>query len=257
MSKHITPDLPVALFDSGAGGIGVLREVKKLLPREQFLYFGDAANAPYGERTADEIAALVLSHATRLLDSCKALVLACNTATAVAADTLRRRFPDRIIVGMEPALRPAVAVAPHPRVLVLATALTLAEEKFAKLLAAYREQADIYPVPAPRLVTFVENGQASSRECGAYLTALLSPYLDKRPDAVVLGCTHFPFARVAISRVVGEGVPLFDGARGTARQLVKRLAAAALLAPTGTVGGLTLTTSDPEQLPLYRRLLES
>ena len=252
MSKNITPDLPVALFDSGAGGIGVLREVKKLLPWEQFLYFGDAANAPYGERTADEIAALVLSHATRLLGACKALVLACNTATAVAAAALRRRFPDRIIVGMEPALRPAVAVAPHPRVLVLATALTLREEKFAKLLAEYRGQADICPIPAPRLVTFVENGQAASHECEAYLAALLAPYLTPRPDAAVLGCTHFPFARAAISRVVGEGVPLFDGARGTAHQLARRLAAADLLAPGGAVGAVTLRASDPTRLPLYR-----
>ena len=140
---------PIALLDSGAGGIGVLREVQKLLPREQLLYFGDTANAPYGERSDEEILALVTRAAEHLIPRAKALVLACNTATSVAAEHLRRRYPAYPIIGMEPALRPALHTAPHPRIAVLATAATLRSKRFADLCQMYAQNATVWPISAP------------------------------------------------------------------------------------------------------------
>jgi glutamate racemase len=244
---------PIALFDSGVGGIGVLREVKKLLPREQLIFFGDAANAPYGERPAEEILRLTLIAAERLIAHAKALVLACNTATAVAAAELRRRYPDHPVIGMEPALCPALSVGAHPTVLVLATEATLRQEKFAQLRQKCERSATVRALSAPGIVRLVEAGLADSPQMDAYLRSLLAP-LPKRPDAVVLGCTHFPFARAALQRVLGN-VPLFDGAAGTAKELHRRLAARGLLS-AASEGGILLHTSNPASLPLMARLLE-
>lgn len=231
-----------------------MREVKKLLPAEQLTFFGDAANAPYGERPTAEIRRLVLESATRLLKDCKALVLACNTATAVAAEELRSLYPDTPIIGMEPALRPAVSVKAHPVVLVLATAATLRMEKFGHLQENYAKNATVFKIPAPNIVRLVEMGLADSPEMDTYLDGLLTPFKHDPPDAVVLGCTHFPFAAAAIRRVLGRDVPLFDGAKGTARELARRLAAEDLLAPQNAVGGITLTASEPRSLPLFTSL---
>ncbi|MBO4452973.1 MAG: glutamate racemase [Clostridia bacterium] len=251
----IDPASPVAVFDSGAGGIGVLREVKKALPAERFFYFGDTANAPYGEKSDAEILRLTSFHAARLLLSSKALVIACNTATALAVSSLRERYPDRVIVGMEPALLPALAVAPRPRVLVLATPATLGSAKFRRLLEKANAQATVLPVAAAELVPLVESGLADAPKTDETLQKLLAPYLSPRPDAVVLGCTHFPFAARAILRVVGDDVPLFDGAAGTARQLARALGEKGLLSPSGERGGVFLSSSDARALPLYKRLL--
>lgn len=227
---------PVAVFDSGVGGIGVLRELQKELPDENFLYFGDCANAPYGERKTDEIRELVLARAERLFCRAKALVLACNTATAAAVAELRRRWAEPI-VGMEPAIHPALSVAPHPKILVLATAATLREEKFAALLAACKGEAEITPLAAPGLVRFAESGVTGGRAVREYLSRLLAPFRERRFDAAVLGCTHFPFFRAELLRAFGYPLPLFDGAAGTARETAHRLAAAHLTRPPEIPGG--------------------
>lgn len=224
---------PVAVFDSGIGGIGVLRELQKLLPNESFLYFGDRKNAPYGEKTAAALQALVLSHATRLLCRCKALVLACNTATAVAAERLRAEFCEPII-GIEPALAPALCASPAPRILVLATSITLKEEKFAALLARCRGRAEIRTLAAPLLVRFAENGITRGTEVDAYLRTLLAPMHAFCPTAVVLGCTHFPLFQEAIAAAFPYPIRFFDGAYGTAKQTKARLLQAGLLRPTPT-----------------------
>lgn len=244
---------PIALFDSGAGGISVLREVKKLLPREQLLYFGDTANAPYGERSDSEVRQLVLDAAARLIPHCKALVLACNTATAVAAAELRRRHPDTPVIGMEPALHPALKAGGHPVVAVLATAATLRSEKFKNLCKRYEKTAFFHPIQAPGIVRLVEAGQADSPYMDIYLKELLLS-LPKRPDALVLGCTHFPFAKAALERVFGD-IPCFDGATGTAKELCRRLQQQDLLAPDTAAGGILLTASVATSLPLFSKLL--
>lgn len=243
---------PIALYDSGVGGISVLQEVQKLLPREQLLYFGDTANAPYGERSDREVLQLVLQAAEGLIPHIKALVLACNTATAVAAATLRQRHPEIPIIGMEPALLPALRTAAQPTVAVLATAATLRSEKFRKMRDLYQKNADVWQISAPGIVRLVEKGLGDSPEMDAYLQGLLAA-LPVCPDAVVLGCTHFPFAKAALRRVLGD-IPCFDGAKGTAQELIRRLRERELLTPA-PVGGLLLTASNADSLPLMASLL--
>ena len=248
---------PIAVFDSGIGGIGVLREVKQALPNENLLYFGDDANAPYGDRPTGEILSLVLMHAERLLSSAKALVLACNTATAVAVEALRERYPTTPIIGIEPAIKPALTVTAHPRILILATSTTLREKKLQALLAAHASEATFYKCAAPGLVRLVEAGLADSSEAERYLTTLLAPFCDQnRPNAVVLGCTHFPFAKAAILRVLGADMPLFDGALGTARELSRQLTEKKLRNPSCAQGRIKLTSSAALMLPLYKKLLD-
>lgn len=254
MNPTFSRNAPIALFDSGAGGIGVLREVQKLLPGEQLLYFGDSQNAPYGEKTTHEIRQLVLAAADRLIPRSKALVLACNTATAVAAEDLRSRYPDFPIIGMEPALCPALRVSAHPRIAVLATAATLREQKFAALRKKCEKSATVWEIPAPGIVRLVEQGLADSPMMDAYIKSLLAP-LPSLPDAIVLGCTHFPFAKRAFRRVAGSRIPILDGSVGTARQLVRRLAARNALSPHSGSGSILLTTSRADSLPLLTKML--
>ena len=214
-------ELPIAVFDSGLGGISVLRALVQRLPGEDFLYFGDSANAPYGVRPVAEVRRLTQDVIGRLYDrGIKAAVIACNTATSAAIGPLRAAFPDIPVIGIEPALKPAVAH--HRRVLVLATPLTLREEKFVALMHQCAGCAEIVPLPCPELVEFVERGELDSPALTAYLARQLGPYAG-RVDAAVLGCTHFPFARRAIRAALGGNVTLYDGSDGTARETLRQL----------------------------------
>ena len=219
----------VAVFDSGVGGISVLRHLRRELPGERFLYFGDSANAPYGTRPTEEIRDLTIDAAEKLMArGIKALVLACNTATAAAIKDLRLRHPETIIIGIEPALKMATDRWPGGRIGVMATPATLREGKFTRLMARCAEECTVVKLPAAGLVELVESGKANSPESEALLTPLLAPHRGQL-DAVVLGCTHYPFAAATISRLLGEGCKLLDGGRGTAVQTRRRLAAADLL----------------------------
>ena len=221
---------PIAVFDSGVGGLSVLRELVAQMPSEHFLYFGDSANAPYGTRPTAEIRSLTLAHAECLFDrGAKALVVACNTATSAAIGALRARWPDRVIIGIEPALKLAVSRHPGGCIGVLATEATLREEKFAALLQRCAENCHILKCPCPELVEFVERGELTGPALERCLAARLAPVLAAGPDALVLGCTHFPFAAGAIRRVVGPDVELLDGSAGTARETKRRLLDAGLL----------------------------
>lgn len=219
----------IAVFDSGVGGISVLRELVRLMPQERYLYFGDSANAPYGTRPTAEVRALTLAAAERLMArGCKALVVACNTATAAAIIDLRAKYPDKIIIGIEPALKVAADHFPGGEVGVMATPVTLREEKFDVLLHRFTDACTVHKIPAPGLVELVERGMAVSEESEALLRPLLSPYRD-RLAAVVLGCTHYPFAAPVIGKLLGEHTALLDGGPGTARQTRRRLEAEGLL----------------------------
>lgn len=252
--KYITA--PIAVLDSGIGGIGVLRELKKALPGESFLYFGDSANAPYGEKTAEEILKIVFSRAARLACRAKALVLACNTATAAAAKELRAKLPLPVI-GMEPAVRPALRVCPHPRVLVLATKATLEGAKFRALMQKTPD-AEIIALAAPGIVRLVEAGTLTGAAPRAYLAELLAPYRGIRFDAVVLGCTHFPFLTAELRRALDYPVPFFDGAAGTARETARRLAAAGLLRGNSAARGpCPDCTKSFDHFPGKSRMLNS
>ena len=219
----------IAVFDSGVGGISVLRHLRQALPQERFLYFGDSANAPYGTRPSWQIRDLTMAAAKMLMDrGCKALVVACNTATAAAIEDLRKAYPNRIIIGIEPALKIASDRFPGGTVGVMATPATLREEKFARLLSRFADHCRVVKLPAAGLVELVEAGKGNGAEAEALLRPLLAPYCGKL-DAVVLGCTHYPFAGEAISRLLGQDTVLLDGGAGTARETRRRLEAAGLL----------------------------
>jgi len=247
----------IGVFDSGVGGISVLRHLVAQMPQERFLYFGDSANAPYGTRPTEEIRVLAENVARNLLSrNVKALVVACNTATAAAISHLRAAYPGTVIIGIEPALKPAALRFPGGTVGVMATNATLREEKFNRLLADYGKDTRVVLLPAPGIVELVEAGKADSPEMDALLEPLLGPWRGKL-DGLVLGCTHFPFAAAAIRRVIGPDTVLFDGGEGTARNTCRRLALEGLLRESGQ-GEVIFENSagDPMLLDLSRQLLE-
>ena len=247
-------DSYIAVFDSGVGGISVLRHLVRLMPQERFLYFGDSANAPYGTKTKEQVRILTFAAAEMLIKKgIKALVVACNTATSAAINELREAYPELIVIGIEPALKLAADRFPGGHLGVMATPMTLREEKFSRLMDRFSDSCEIYKIPAPGLVELIEAGRADSPETDELLKKLFSPY--PRPDALVLGCTHYPFAAKAISRVLGEQVALLDGGDGTARETKRRLQEAGLLR-TGE-GSVTFENSkdSPELLALSKQLL--
>ena len=206
----------IAVFDSGVGGISVLRELRKQMPGENYLYFGDSANAPYGNRSTEQVRQLTLQAVERMRPrGIKALVIACNTATSAAVRVLREMYPDLIVVGIEPALKMAADRFPKGRVGVMATKVTLREEKFAYQAARF-PQVQVERICAPGLVELVEAGKVSGPEVENLLRDILSPYAGKL-DALVLGCTHYPFVRKTVAQILGPATALFDGGEGTAR----------------------------------------
>ncbi|MDY6352427.1 MAG: glutamate racemase [Lachnospiraceae bacterium] len=227
---------PIAVFDSGVGGISVLRELVRVMPQERFYFYGDSANAPYGTKSRYEVLTLTKDHVENFIDrGAKGICIACNTATSAAVRQLRLEYPEIPIVGIEPALKPAVSFMDHPKVLVMATPMTIAEEKFQDLLKKYGEEATVYPLACPGLMEFVEEGKAGTREVQDFLNDLLLDYAPGGKygpvDAVVTGCTHYPFVADQIEIALGGGTKVFDGANGTAREMRRRLFAADLLLP--------------------------
>ena len=226
--NHVTDY--IAVFDSGVGGISVLRHLVAHMPGERFLYYGDSANAPYGSRTTEEVRQLTLAAAEKLTTEypLKALVIACNTATAAAVKDVRAAYPDLIVIGIEPALKVAADNFPGGRIGVMATEVTLREEKFDALLHRFEEDCTITKIPAPGLVQLIEAGKVEGEELEDFLHSLLDAYVGKL-DALVLGCTHYPFAHKAIRSVLGPEVQLLEGGAGTARETKRRLREAGLL----------------------------
>ncbi len=244
----------IGVFDSGVGGISVLRELVKCMPQEKYLYFGDSANAPYGSKTTQQVRELALAAAQHLMaQGIKALVVACNTATAAAIRQLRETYPDTIIVGIEPALKLAADRFPTGRVGIMATEVTLREEKLAHQLERF-PGLQTQLIPAPGLVELIENGKGDSAEAQALLEKLLSPYAGQL-DALVLGCTHYPFVKQTVVNILGADTLLLDGGEGTARQTRRCLEEAGLLREGA--GSVTIENSlhTPGILALSMNLL--
>ena len=249
---------PVGIFDSGVGGISVLGTAHRLLPEEDFIYYGDTAHAPYGTKTEQEVVVYARAAANFLLaQGVKALLIACNTATCAAAATLRSEHPDLIIIGMEPALKLAHDRCPQGQILVLATPVSLASRKYQMLYEAYGEHA--VSLPCPGLMDFAERGEVDSPALHDYLDRLLSPYLTggQEPAAVVLGCTHYPFLRRAIKRALPASTLVLDGNEGTVRQLRRRLKEADLLRNDSAHAGEIrfFSSAGDAALPLMKHLL--
>ena len=243
------------MIDSGVGGLSVLALARKKLPEENFLFYADAANAPYGDKKPEEIRALLHKIIQSVSDKrIKAILIACNTATSAAAAVLREEL-DIPVIGVEPALKPAV-LNTTGQVVVLATRLTIREEKFRKLLDQYKEGRDIVPLSCPGLMEIVEK-DPEGKEAGAYLEDVIGPYRTTA-EAVVLGCTHYIFLRPLFGRLFPE-IRIFDGNEGVTNHLGNVLAAGE---KTGGKGILELDCSitDPCEKERYlqkcRKMLE-
>lgn len=225
------PDAPIGVFDSGVGGLSVLREIRQLLPNESLLYVADSGHVPYGEKSPEYIRERCVLITEHLLEQgAKALVLACNTATAAAGAELRERYPHLPIVGMEPAVKPAAAATRSGVVGVLATTGTLKSAKFAALLDRFANDVRVITQPCPGLVECIEAGELSAPATQALLQGYVAPLLAEGCDTLILGCTHYPFIKPLLSELVSQSVSLIDTGAAVARQLQRLLAQRDLLA---------------------------
>lgn len=237
---------PVGVFDSGVGGLSVLRVLRQHLPSEDWVYFADSGHAPYGEKSAAYVVQRTLEIADQLLQNhhIKALVVACNTATAEAIHTLRTRYPQLPIVGIEPGLKPALAISQTRRIGLMATQRTLESEKFLQLLQGASQHADITVRACPGLALAIEhNDLAKTEALIAHHTSAMGNFGSKNNgiDTLVLGCTHYPLARALLQKTVGTDVSLVDPADGVARQLERLLQQRGLhnlRSSTGTITAL-------------------
>jgi len=252
-------DKPIGLFDSGVGGISVLKEAVNILPNEDFIYFGDSANAPYGTKKIEEVQNLSFKAVDFLLNKgVKAVVVACNTATSAAIEQLRQRYVGVPIIGIEPALKPAVELGNKGKILIMATPMTLAETKFNKLMKAYKNEADIEPLPCAGLVELIEAGKLDGEEMEQFLKIKLEPFQDGNIAAIVLGCTHYPFVKKQIISVLHREVAIIDGSEGTAKQLKRQLEGYRLLregTEKGTVKIFNSLENNRQIIELSNRLL--
>jgi len=211
--------MKIAFFDSGIGGLTVLKEALKLLPGERFLYYADTANVPYGTKTREEVRRFIFDGVKLIAgQGVKALVIACNTATSIAIADLRRKynFP---ILGMEPAVKPAVTKCLGKRVLVLATPLTLKEEKFQNLVCKLDSEHIVDALALQGLVNFAEKFIFERNIVIPYMKEMLMPFDIGQYGTVVLGCTHFPFYRSFFKEIFAQGTEIIDGSVGTVKHL--------------------------------------
>jgi glutamate racemase len=243
-----TSDRPVGVFDSGVGGVSVLREIRRTLPAEDLIYLADSAYTPYGDRPSAVITERSIAMVTLLeRQGVKAVVVACNTATGIAVDALRARFA-MPIVAIEPAVKPAAAHTRSGVVGVLATTQTLASERFSKLVETHAAGVRVVTQPAPGLVERVEAGELSTASTRSLVERYVRPLVDNGADTIVLGCTHYPFLTAVIQEVAGSAVTVIDPAVAVARELRRRLEAAGLLATHTRVGNERFwTTGSAEQ----------
>ncbi len=244
---------PIGVFDSGVGGLSVLREIRRELPHEDLLYVADSAYAPYGDQPLEAIEARAIAIAEFLLErDAKALVVACNTATGAAVRLLRDRY--RVpVIAMEPAVKPAVAQSRSGVVGVLATRQTLASAKFSHLVAS-QGGAQVLTQACPGLVERVEAGDLEGEGTRALLAGYLKPLLSQGADTLVLGCTHYPHLAPLIADLAGPEVRVLDSGIPVARQVRRRLAEAGLLAPPRVGRNFFWTSGHPRQL---RQVMES
>lgn len=249
------PAGPIAVFDSGIGGLSVLRHLRASLPSEDLLYFADQAHVPYGPRPATQIHSFCQTITSFFLErDAKIVVVACNTATAAALDQLRAAFPQLPFVGMEPAVKPGAAATRSGRIGVLATAGTFESQRYADLMARFAGDVILYENPCSGLVPLIEAGELSGALTRDLLQRCIRPMLDAGVDTLVLGCTHYPFVLAQIRAIAGPGVQIIDPAPAVARQTERLLQQHNLRSPAQGTGTLhAFTTGDAQRLAQMAR----
>lgn len=252
--------MPIGFFDSGVGGLSVMKEAIKVMPNENYIYFGDSKNAPYGVKSVKEVRDLTFSAVEFLLNKgVKGIAIACNTATSAAVAELRRVYPEVPLVGIEPALKPAVELNKDGNILIMATPMTLKESKFNRLMEKYKNRSKIIPVPCAGLMEYIEQGILEGEELERYLFQKITTYNnDEDIASIVLGCTHYPFVKNTLLKVVGENVYIIDGGYGTAKELKRRLNEKNLLTNSSKKGTIQIFNSSEKKecIDLSKRLLE-
>lgn len=245
---------PIGIFDSGVGGLSVLRAIRRELPAETLLYLGDQAHVPYGSRPRDQIREFAFGITRFLLDrGAKLIVVACNTASAVALHDLRLAFPEVPFVGMEPAVKPAAETTHTGKVGVLATPTTFAGELYASVVERFAKDVQIFQSTCPGLVEQIELGDLTGPQTRQILEEALQPMLAEGIDTVVMGCTHYPFVIPLIETITGLEVRTIDPAPAIARQTRRLLAERGLLSPEGERGKVRFFTSG--NLMAFQELL--
>ncbi len=247
MQHHPDPSQPIGIFDSGVGGLSVLRAVRRELPHESLIFVGDQGHVPYGSRPRSQILDYVFGLTRFLLNKgAKLIVVACNTASAVALHDLREAFPEVPFVGMEPAVKPAAETTHTGKVGVLATPTTFAGELYASVVERFAQGVELFQSTCPGLVEQVEAGDLDGPATRTILEEALNPMLAEGIDTVVMGCTHYPFVIPLIEQITGPGVRTIDPAPAIARQIRRVLAEGGLLNPDSAAGTIELYTSaDP------------
>ena len=248
-------DAPIGIYDSGLGGLTVWREVRRALPGESLVYLGDGKNCPYGSRPREEVARLAREAVGALVDAgCKLVVVACNTATAAAIDSLREAFAPLPIVGMEPAVKPAYLATRSGVVGVLATERSLDGDLFRRTAARYGSGIEVVTAPGRGFVELVESDREDTPEAERTVRSAVAEMLDRGADQIVLGCTHYPFLIPVLERVVaGRDVSIVDPSPAVARRVVQLLDEGGLRAAPGRKPSYVFCTFADEA---YRRRLE-
>lgn len=258
MDTKFSPQQPIGMFDSGVGGLSVLRAISSELPNEDVLYLADQAHIPYGSKSKKKIRRFAVEITRFLIDQgAKLIVVACNTASAAALHDLRDRFPSVSFVGMEPAVKPAAETTRTGKVGVLATSTTFAGDLYASVVERFAKHVTIYKSACPGLVEEIESGGFETLETRKILKEALEPMLEAGIDTVVMGCTHYPFVIPLIEEITGPEVRTIDPAPAIARQAHRLLKAEGLLNPGESVGKMIFySSSDVHQFAnLLPRLL--
>lgn len=236
---------PIGFLDSGVGGVSVLNAIRRAMPHEDFILYGDSANAPYGTKPEEVVQRLVLNAARRLMsEGIKALVIACNTATGIAGQMLKELLPIPV-VGILPAVEPAQQLRRKGEILVMATPNTIRSSAMQNLLALHGE--NVIPLGCPGLMEFVERGELDGPALHDHLEGLLSPYLEREIDVVALGCTHFPFLKTAIARFFPADTAFIDGSARTLQDLMAALWEKDLLTAKKEPGTTAFRTSGGQE----------
>ena len=235
---------PIGIFDSGVGGLSVLRAIRQQMPEEQILYFGDQGHIPYGPRSMEQIRDFSTAITQFLLaQNAKIIVVACNTASAAALKYLRETFPHVEFVGMEPAVKPAAEQTATGKVGVLATPATFQGALYASVVERFANGVQLFQSTCAGLVQEIERGNLNGAEPHAILESALLPMLENSIDTVVLGCTHYPFVIPLIERIVGNKVRVIDPAPAVAKQVRRRLEAGGVKSLLGGQGRVRFYTS--------------
>lgn len=242
--KVMANNQAVGVFDSGVGGLSVLQAIHQLLPNENLLYLADTQYVPYGEKEAE----FIVERCIKITDyfigqSVKAIVIACNTATAAAATILREKYPNLPIIAMEPAVKPATQATRSGKVGVLATSGTLKSAKFAALLDRFANDIMVYAQPCPGLVELIEAGDLQGEQTRQLLKSYLQPMLENDCDTIILGCTHYPFLRPLLADLLPASIQIIDTGEAVARHLQKILIQSASQALSANKPSIKLTAT--------------